>query len=274
MEARYKNLITRAITGAVFVLVLVGGILTNQWTFQLLFLLITFLGLKEFYELLNKGRRKVMTVPNVLAGTGIYILISLSALKIIDDRFVFLSLPLILFPFVAELYRKDEKPYENISLSILGMLYIALPFALLNLIANPQSFYPYHVLGFIILIWVHDTGSYIAGFTLGRTLLFERISPKKTWEGSAGGFVFTLIAAFILQNYIPLPHVLDWIIIGILIIVFGTFGDLVESLLKRNLGVKDSGTILPGHGGILDRFDSLVYATPFIFTYLKIRGIL
>lgn len=182
--------------------------------------------------------------------------------------------------FIFEIYRNTKKPFINIGITFLGVLYVALPFSLLNFIAFPdlhlhllqnERYNPHILLGMIYMIWINDTGAYLVGSKFGKTKLFERISPKKSWEGSIGGAAFALIGAYIISIYYTDIEMIDWFIISGIVIVFGTLGDLVKSLLKRSIGVKDSGTILPGHGGILDRFDSIILSSPFVLIYIVIK---
>jgi phosphatidate cytidylyltransferase len=181
---------------------------------------------------------------------------------------------LIFLIAVIELYRKKERPFGNIAFAIFGVVYISLPFAFLNYLAvyNPLGIHlaynPWLVMGFFILIWTNDTGAYLAGRAFGKNKLFERISPKKTWEGAIGGLLLTLVAAFLLNKYSSLLNITHWMIIATIIVVFGNLGDLTESLFKRSVNIKDSGSILPGHGGLLDRFDAVLIAAPMVFTYL------
>jgi phosphatidate cytidylyltransferase len=172
---------------------------------------------------------------------------------------------------IAELYRKKQQPFMNIAFTLLGVLYVAVPFTLLILLGFDQERYSWHIiLGPIFLIWAADTGGYIFGRSLGRTKLFERISPGKTWEGWLGGTLLCLAVAYGMSWVLVDLDWRQWLGIGAIVSVFGVLGDLVESMLKRSLQVKDSGRLLPGHGGILDRFDSLLMVTPFIVAYLKV----
>jgi phosphatidate cytidylyltransferase len=178
-------------------------------------------------------------------------------------------------------------PFNNIALTLTGIFYVGVPFAMLNGIAYPgikagtgewtgtiiptSDYNPHILLGMIFMIWANDTGAYLIGSKFGKHKLFERISPGKTWEGSFGGAFFAVLIAFIISIYFKDIELMDWMIISSIVIVFGTLGDLVKSLLKRSIGVKDSGTILPGHGGILDRFDSIIMASPFVLLYIVLR---
>ena len=180
---------------------------------------------------------------------------------------------------IAELYRKKEQPIHNLAFSMLGQVVVALPCSLINLIAVPDQIH--WVFALFILIWLSDTGAYLVGCTLGKHKLFERISPKKSWEGFFGGCAFTIGGSMLLWHLFTTVWPIganttwwQWLIFAIIIIIFGTYGDLSESLLKRAANIKDSGNILPGHGGILDRFDSLLLCIPVVYIYLEILNVL
>lgn len=173
--------------------------------------------------------------------------------------------------YIRELYRNHSKPFSNIAMTILPWFYIVLPFDLMLQMSLFNNQFNYHIpLSLFVLIWTNDTFAYLSGMTLGRTKLFERISPKKTWEGTIGGGLFTLVAGWIFSLYFNEIALYHWLVIAIITVIFGTLGDLTESLFKRSINVKDSGNILPGHGGILDRFDSILMATPMVYVYVKI----
>lgn len=266
-----KNIFTRSITGLLFIIVMVGMIVIDKYSFLILFAAITALSLWEFYTILeNKGlhSRKILSV---IAGTIIFIANSLFAFKVIDIRILGIIIALVFSMFIIELYKKAENPFSIISNNLLGLIYIALPFSLLNYIVtiNLTTEYQYKILlGIFIILWTYDTGAYLVGVSIGKHRLFERISPKKSWEGFIGGAVFAVAISYVLGIYFTILNPMDWIIISLIIVAFGTWGDLIESNLKRSLNIKDSGTILPGHGGLLDRFDSLIIAIPFIYIYL------
>ncbi|NVO01770.1 MAG: phosphatidate cytidylyltransferase [Bacteroidetes bacterium] len=269
-----KNLITRTITGIVFVTLIIGSILFSHESFAIVFGIITILGLYEFYHLCETDGIKPMKYYGIFVGTTLFVLISLFSMNLIDKKLLLIIFPLIFLVFIFELYKKSEKPFTNISYTIFGIFYIALPLSLLNFIAKPNfnlGEYQYAVLlGFFLLIWIYDTGAYVFGSLLGRHKLFERVSPKKSWEGSIGGSLACIALAYALSIFYPEIKMVDWIVVSIIIIIFGTFGDLVESLFKRSINCKDSGTIFPGHGGVLDRFDAVLLAAPFVFSYLEL----
>jgi phosphatidate cytidylyltransferase len=266
-----SNLQQRILTGMLGGLIFITGIWFNEWSFGVLFLGLTILGMLEFYKLVaSKGY-----YPNhnlgVLLGGGLFILIFLIQKHLVESQLLFLLPPVLMLTLIAELFRKKEKPFINIGLTYLGVLYVAAPFAMLNLLGFMQGTYSGNlILGIVLLIWASDTGAYFSGKALGRTKLFERISPGKTWEGWIGGTLLSLAVAYGLSLYLPNLNLVHWLGVAALVSVFGVLGDLSESMLKRSLGVKDSGRLLPGHGGILDRFDSLLMVVPFVVAFLKI----
>lgn len=276
-----KNFIQRAITGILFVAVILSAIFFQPEfkTLSILFAIVTALGLHEFYQIVNKGMNLQVPIGYLIAcGLLLYFgcaLASISNGMAIIIAYVFCIVALL----IAELYRKKEQPIHNLAFSILGQVMVALPFSLLNFIATPDNLH--WLFAIFILIWLTDTGAYLVGCTLGKHKLFERISPKKSWEGFFGGCVFAIGASMLLWHIFTTvwPIATDttwweWLIFAIIIIIFGTYGDLSESLLKRTAKIKDSGNILPGHGGILDRFDSLLFCIPVVYIYLEILNAL
>lgn len=198
----------------------------------------------------------------------------LAHMGIIDPRFLVAAIPLIILMFILELYRKAALPLMNIALTILGLLYVVVPFILLSFSANIQvngkmEYLPKLILGYLVILWMFDTGAYLTGSWLGRTKFFERVSPKKTWEGIIGGAIIGFLFAWLMSLWIHNIRLTDWIILGGITMFFGAFGDLVESLFKRSLNIKDSGSLLPGHGGMLDRFDAVLLSAPVVYLYLK-----
>jgi len=186
-----------------------------------------------------------------------------------SPQILLINIPVLFLIFIFELYLKAENPFQNIACTLLGIIYVALPFSLLNYITTTTQTYSYELLfGFFFIIWSCDSGAYLVGSTIGKHKLFPRISPGKTWEGSIGGAIISYGVAYLISGWYTSIDRIDWMVIATILIVIGTIGDLVESLFKRSINVKDSGTILPGHGGILDRFDSLIMSAPFVFTYL------
>jgi phosphatidate cytidylyltransferase len=270
-----NNLITRTLTGIVFILVLGAAILFNPVTFFALFTLIAVIGMWEFYKLLESTQIKVNSILGTSTGLFCLILTSFYALGYLGSVWFLLVIPMVTVIMISELYRNNENPFHNIAFTLLGILYIAMPFSLLILCGFPErswhGYEPTLILGFFFLLWSSDTGAYVVGITLGKHPLFPRISPKKSWEGLLGGTIFTMLIAFIIAHFYKSLPLTDWLVIALIICIFGIWGDLVESLLKRSLQVKDSGDLLPGHGGILDRFDSVIFSAPLVFLYLHLK---
>jgi phosphatidate cytidylyltransferase len=272
-----NNFFKRTLTAGAFVAILLGATWYNQFSFLFLFLLITVLGTWEFYTLIEKkdGNR-----PQKILGTlTAALFFTCNALVNIDfhagymnKHLLVIILPFLFLIFIMELFSKAEKPFQNIAFTLLGIFYVAVPFSLLNYILTINGSYSHEILfGCWFILWSNDSGAYLAGSALGKNKLFPRVSPGKSWEGSIGGAIIAYSITFIISGWYTGITRIDWFIIATILIVIGTLGDLVESLYKRSLNVKDSGTLLPGHGGILDRFDSLLMAIPFVFTYLYLH---
>lgn len=274
-----KNLVQRTITGVLFVAILVGGILFSPLTFGLLFMLITALSVWEFARLVNQ-RADVAVNPFITTLGGVYLFLAIYCYctEATDARIFIPYLLILIYLLVSELYLKQPSPMNNWAYSLMSQLYVALPFALLCVLAfqrnavesdsSPISFNAILPLSVFIFNWSNDTGAYCTGMLFGRHRLFERISPKKSWEGSVGGGIISVIVSLVIAHFFPFLSTLQWVGFALVVVVFGTWGDLVESLLKRQLGTKDSGNILPGHGGMLDRFDSTLLAVPAVVLYL------
>ena len=264
-----NNFVKRTITATVFVAVLLGCTFWNQFSFSALFFVITVLGLWEFYNLSEKGGNKPHKIIGTVAGAILFASNALVCMGFFDANILVINIPIVFLVFIIELYSKASDPFRNIAFTFLGIFYVALPFSLLNYITTANQTYDYQLLfGFFFILWCNDSGAYLVGSALGKNKLFLRISPGKTWEGSIGGAIVSYGVAFIISGWYTNITRIDWMVIATILIVIGTLGDLVESLFKRSINVKDSGTILPGHGGILDRFDSLILSAPFVFAYL------
>ena len=271
-----SNFLQRAITGVIFVAVLVGCILGGPISFTILFALISALTINEFGNIVNRMEHTRMNKPiSILAGLFLFLCFGYIGVVPGANEIFIPYLFLILYLFISELYKKQSNPLNNWAYAMMSQIYIALSFALLNVLAYHSSatesvsqYNPILPLSIFIFNWVNDTGAYCTGMLFGKHRLFERISPKKSWEGSIGGAVFSIIAAIVLAHFFTFLSTGVWIGLGLTVVVFGTWGDLTESLMKRTLGIKDSGNILPGHGGMLDRFDSALMAIPAAVFYL------
>jgi len=260
---------TRAITGFFFVVVLVCATIFNQYVFAAFFSIVGILSAKEFFTICRTEETKPLVGLGVLISTLLAALTSAYFLGFVQPVSFALILPLFSLLFISSLYLKREKPFHDIAYTFLGIWYGAVPFLFfIGLGFIKGDFNPNIPMGFLIILWANDTGAYLSGKALGRTKLFERISPNKTWEGFIGGVLLAIIIAFILEHFFGSLTKVEWVSIAIIIGIFGTLGDLVESMLKRSLGIKDSGSILPGHGGFLDRFDGLLIAAPLVYILL------
>jgi phosphatidate cytidylyltransferase len=270
-----NKLITRTITGIVLVLVMLAAIIASEYTYAALFLIILVGASIEFIGLFSQSTVKPNKWIIYIASTILFATSFLIAKGMIGSNYYFGFLPFILIIMAAELYRKKEKPVENIAVTIFGIIYLALPLSLINFLVFPgffteKNYNPKLLVALFSLIWIYDSGAYLFGVSFGKHRLFERISPKKSWEGAVGGTLTAILASCFISGFIPEIKLVHWIAISILIVVSSTFGDLTESMFKRYFGIKDSGNILPGHGGILDRFDSLFFAVPVVVMYLKL----
>lgn len=281
--SKANNLIQRSITGLGFVAVSVSLLLLSEWTFFSFLLLVNFLGQWEFFKLIKNDRSNPSLILSIILGTtSVCITFLFAAGYIPASFFSFILFPLLII-YIQELYSKSQLPFRNLSFSFLSVIYISLPLSLsVFLVFNNfgifdydfNNYYPGIILGIFILIWLYDTFAYLIGISIGRNRLFERISPKKSWEGCIGGGILTLGAAFFINTIIPFPGTISWLILSFIAIFAGTIGDLIESKFKRSIDIKDSGSLLPGHGGILDRIDSLLFIIPWIWLFFIIKTFL
>ena len=267
-----SNLQQRTITGLAGFIVILSCILYSELTFLILICTISSLTQLEFYKLLGLDGNQPLTYYGTFCGTVMMLLAYLIEQDLVPFENYFIISPLLSMIFFIKLYKKkDLKPFTNIGFKFLGIIYVALPFSLLVVTAMRGGKYNYEiVLGSLLLLWASDIGGYFAGTKFGKRKLFERISPKKSWEGAIGSAVFAAVVAFALGYFFRTFEPWKWYCIGAIIVVAGTYGDLVESLFKRSIAIKDSGSSIPGHGGFLDRFDGLLLSAPFIVTFLKL----
>lgn len=269
---KYNNLTQRIITGILGAAFIIAGVCFGPWTYFVIFIIICFFTLLEFYKLTLTNVALPERVVALLTGVLIYVLSFLVEIRSVEAKYYFLIFPAMALIFILKLYNKrDTKPFTNLAFTVLGIVYIAVPVSLLNYAVFDRGHYNFEViLGILLILWASDTGAYFAGTYLGKNKLFRRISPKKTWEGFAGGAALALIFAYGMSRYTNSLSVTAWLLVGVIIIVAGVFGDLVESQLKRSIEIKDSGNVLPGHGGFLDRFDGLLITAPFLVVFFEL----
>ncbi len=264
-----NNFIRRTITGAVFVITIIGSVLLSKWAFAALFLLVALGGMLEFIRIAAKIEMFPSKSASLIFSAIVYAGIVAAISGVIPVGYLLFGLAVVPLQLCAELFRKSSKPFGNVAASALGIIWIVVPLALLSGFFNDGAEQAWlhggALLGFFLILWIYDSGAYIFGSMLGKRKMLERISPGKSWEGFAGGMAVGLLTAYMISASFKEFPVTVWLLIAVVIIVFGTLGDLIESMLKRSAGVKDSGTLLPGHGGILDRFDAVFVAAPMVF---------
>ncbi|MCC5944852.1 MAG: phosphatidate cytidylyltransferase [Bernardetiaceae bacterium] len=269
---KFSELQQRMITASIGALSILVALAWSDWSYFALFFGICTFALLEFYRLLGLDGNLPLTTFGTFNGLFIFVLTFLIEKYHLESRLYILVFVGLAGAYFIKLYvKKDLKPFANIAFTFLGIIYVAVPFALWNIVVFRQGVYSFEiVMGSLFILWASDTGAYFSGKKFGKRKLFQRISPKKTWEGSIGGGVAGLSVgiglSFIFISLTPI----HWIAVSLIIVVAGTYGDLVESLFKRSIQIKDSGNSLPGHGGFLDRFDGLLLATPFIAAFLEL----
>ena len=272
-----KNFVTRTLTAIGIVAVQVLCTYLSPLSLAALFLLLTALTVNEFIKIISQRSEVVVSRPIVIVGSCyLFFAFWLNSLTRGDSLVVFFPyLLFLIYCYIKELFSKHSNPIANLGTIMLSQMYVVLPLSLINVLAfTPFECYhseaPYYAitLAIYIFIWVNDTGAYLSGITLGRHKMFPRISPKKSWEGAIGGALATIASAFIVAHFYTFMELWQWVGMALVVVLAGTFGDLTESMVKRHLDIKDSGHILPGHGGFLDRLDSMLFAIPAVVAYL------
>ncbi len=284
MAFNVKTFYTRATTAVVFVALLLGCVWYSYYSFVAFFGVVGFIGLYEFYKIgeslnvISHKKTGYILYASYMLALFIYEFSQMGLQappKFFWEGYLSLAIPILFLLFASELFR--QKPsIQNIAYTILSVVYVIIPCVILIAMVIPKhdDYLPYTVLGMIFFIWINDTGAYLVGSFIGKHKLYEKISPNKTWEGTLGGIALCIALSFVVAHIFPQLALKHWIAISVIVAVFGTLGDLAESMLKRMAGVKDSSKLMPGHGGVLDRFDSLFFATPFVFCYLALMGLL
>ncbi len=272
-----KDLKRRSLTGIVYVFLMLAGVAIHPFLFFVVFGAFLFLTQLEFYQLVETAGIKPRKNSGLALGFLLFLICFLMVNGVLPAKSHLIFIPALLFIFLYEAFSERTGILQNSAVTFTGFVYVAIPFSLLNFIVHPgYPIFPGYnskiLIGVFFIVWVYDSMAYFVGSKLGKHKIHKRISPNKSWEGFAGGAVFSLLTGFVnsfLFEQVSLP---GWMMISVLVIVFGTLGDMFESIIKRRLNVKDSGTMLPGHGGLLDRFDSLLFVIPVIFVWLNLSG--
>jgi phosphatidate cytidylyltransferase len=279
-----SNFIRRTLTGVFIVIFVMGGLWLHPVSFFLTGLILVACTQYEYYLMIRNTGVKPQMVTGIITGLTAYTVSTLIASRLLENEWFLIVIPMLSVIMVIELFRKQERPFDSLAHTFFSVLYTAVPISMfpfsafshtgLNSILSHEGivFSPGIIIGFFILLWANDTGAYLVGITFGKHRLMERISPKKSWEGFFGGLIIAAIVAWLLSGWLGVVDRTGWIVISVMVSVAGTFGDLIESMLKRSLGVKDSGTVMPGHGGFLDRFDSVMISFPLVYLYISLFG--
>ena len=261
-----------------------GGFWLHPVTFFITGLVLLIGTQYEYYLMIRNTGVRPQMVPGIITGSTAYVVSTLIAIGVIPKNSFLVLIPMMLVMMVLELYRKQNKPFDSLAHTFFSILYTAIPFSMFPFSAFMRTglksllphegiiFSPGIIIGFFLLIWANDTGAYLTGISIGRHKLMERISPKKTWEGFFGGVIIAALVAWLLSDWLGVVNKIHWVFISLIISLAGTYGDLIESMLKRSIGVKDSGTIMPGHGGFLDRFDSAIISFPIVYLFISLFG--
>ncbi len=279
-----STFLRRTITAFWIVVFILGGFWLHPVSFFITGLVIITGGQREYYHMVRDNGASPQTIAGIITGIALYSVSTLVAAGFISKEYYLILIPLSLAIMISELYRKQDKPFDSLAHTFFAIFYVALPVSLFPYLAFSKTgiesllphgalvFSPGLIIGFILILWANDTGAYLTGAAFGRHRLMERTSPKKSWEGFFGGTLISVLAAWLLSGWLGAISTFGWIVIAVLISVTGTFGDLVESMLKRSMGVKDSGKVMPGHGGFLDRFDSALMSFPVVFLFVALFG--
>ena len=278
------NLVRRTITGAFIVILVLGGLWLHLVSFFLIVAAMIAGTQIEYYKMIRSTGIRPQAVAGIIAGLLLYVISTMVAAGWLPGSAFLILIPVVSAVMIIELFRKVERPFDSLAHTFFSILYTAVPFSMFPFTAFSHTglepliqmkgveFSPGIPVGFFLLLWTNDTGAYLAGSLIGKHRLFERISPKKSWEGFFGGLILTLLVALLFSGWLGVADAGGWMIIAVIISIAGTAGDLIESMLKRSLGLKDSGTVMPGHGGFLDRFDSVVVSFPLVYLYIALLG--
>jgi phosphatidate cytidylyltransferase len=267
-----SELIKRSLSGIVFIAVMLGAILWNPFSLFLLLVSISIIALYEYFQIFKGRGFTPFSMGGIVAGLLILILVFFVSQSYLPAKYLELLMLPVIGMWFSFIFVKRVEHIQSVMITMTGLIYIMLPLSLLPFITQNRltgfEYNPEILIGVLFIVWTYDTGAYLSGILLGKHRMAPLISPKKSWEGFFGGMVFAALVCIVFSKFTTILNITDWIILSFIVVLTGTAGDLFESLIKREAGVKDSGKIMPGHGGILDRFDSLLFIIPFVFLYL------
>lgn len=272
-----KNFTKRTLSGIIYACLMLAGATLHPVLFALVFGTLLFFTQFEFYKLVETAG----TYPRKITGLSMGILLFVICFGMVNNflptRSYLLFIPAMIIIFLIELFSEKSGILQNSSVTVTGFIYVAVPISLLNFVVFPgypmqSEFKPAILTGVLFIIWIYDTFAYIIGSNFGKHKINQKISPNKSWEGVIGGAATALIMGTLNSVIFKGSEIFDWLIISILVVIFGTIGDMFESVIKRRLNVKDSGNILPGHGGLLDRLDSFLFVIPVVYVWLNFSG--
>lgn len=272
-----NDLAQRTVTGCIYVALLIAGTAIHPIVFAVIFTVMLFLTQLEFYQLVESAGSSPRKYAGLILGVLLFATCFGMVHGFIPQNAFLIFIPVLTILFLFETFRDNSKEIQNSAVTLTGFVYVAVPFSLLNFIVYPHypekpEFFPWILMGVFFIVWVYDSMAYVVGSMFGKHKINEKISPNKTWEGFFAGAIFALIMGVLNAVIFQEPNIINWVIIAIIVITFGTLGDLFESKIKRKLNVKDSGSVLPGHGGLLDRLDSLLFVIPVIYVWLTFSG--
>lgn len=266
-----SNLFVRAVAGILFSVAVVASFLTGPWFAGFLFLFFSVIGVHELYRLShNLGDYKPSEFIGIVIGSLIHLITLWIVFEDKSASLFWLLLPVFVLLLSTQLIKLRQNALINMAITSLGWLYVSIPFALIVALSMITGQYSYELpIGFFLILWANDTGAYFTGKAFGKRKLYPSVSPNKTWEGLLGGVILAIVAGWGLSQFFIVVETQHWVTIGLIVAIFGNIGDLFESHLKRTSGIKDSGTIIPGHGGVLDRFDGMLFSLPVVWVYLQ-----
>ncbi len=272
-----KDLTRRSVTGIVYIVLMLGGAAFHPVIFAIVFGTLMFFTQLEFYKLVETAGSRPRKNFGLTLGVLFFLICFGMVNSILPAKSYLIFVPALTFLLLFEAFSDRSGILQNSAITFTGFVYVAIPFSLLHFIVHPG--YPNYpvfnsniLIGVFLIVWIYDSMAYMTGSKFGKHKINRKISPNKSWEGCIGGTIFGLLMGVVNSLMFPQPSLFDWLVIAIIVIIFGTLGDLFESIIKRRLNVKDSGTMLPGHGGLLDRFDSLLFALPVVYVWLIFSG--